>query len=124
MKLASPSFASCVLCAVAVSLTAGCAYASDPWYFQTDTHVGFVVPDKAQHFWGSWALAEKAGPVSALVVGVLWELYQDRKGDHICARDLLADGLGVLSAEFAPGRMAVVWDTETKTIFLRCTVGL
>jgi hypothetical protein len=102
----------------------------DPWYYQTDDRgLIFMVPDKAQHYWGSYALAEIAqdklgtipGAVTAFVLGFLWEV-KDSKTNLGTAnggvvgfsyRDLIADGLGVLSSTLANDRWAFYVDYST-----------
>jgi len=84
--------------------------ASDPWYFQSDRMgVSFWTPDKFQHFYGS-ALLTRAGstilpaksraygPALVFVSGLFYEIWQGSTGVGFSSRDLIADGLGVLSA--------------------------
>ena len=85
----------------------------DPWYFQSnDMGITFTVPDKVQHYYGSYLLTEaaksKIGPVKgALIVltaGFLWEVKDSyiRLGTDgtvgFSYRDLIADGLGIVSS--------------------------
>ncbi|KKL67805.1 hypothetical protein LCGC14_2131360, partial [marine sediment metagenome] len=55
----------------------------DPWYYQSnDRGLAFTVPDKAQHYWGSYVLSaisqkysgSKTGPLIAFALGYLWEV--------------------------------------------------
>lgn len=53
----------------------------DPWYYQDDDVVEFWIPDKIQHYWGSYALTEifskKCGKIpgalTTFTAGFLWE---------------------------------------------------
>jgi hypothetical protein len=89
---------------------------TDPWYFQTDTHAGFMIPDKAQHFWGSYLLSAEVDPWLSLAAGLAWEIYQDRKGDHVSERDLLANLLGVIGGRLPAGRLSVLWNKTEENI--------
>jgi hypothetical protein len=105
--------------ALSLALPFGCqveAGSFDPWYFQTDRDVRFLVPDKAQHFYGSQLLASRLGPASALLAGVAWELVEAASGGFVSGRDLAADALGVLASRLGPGRLVVVWRKEPAEI--------
>ena len=110
----------------------------DPWYFQTDTDVRFLIPDKAQHFYGSQLLSSKVGPVKAIACGVLWELLEARMGDFVSGRDLIADVLGVIASRLdnkvsalrttsrleGDLRLWIEWDKERGEIMLKLGVRL
>lgn len=95
----------------------------DPWYFQTDTDVRFLLPDKAQHFYGSQLLSSKVGPAKAIACGVLWELLEARMGDFVSGRDLIADVLGVVASRLN-NRLWIEWDNERGEIMLKLGVRL
>jgi hypothetical protein len=79
----------------------------DPWYFRNPSMgIQFMVPDKAQHYYGSAmltatsskVLGKDVGAVASLVAGFLWEIKDDHVGHGFSVRDLVADGLGVLTS--------------------------
>lgn len=114
------------LCLFAVSvLWFGLADAKnyDPWYYQNDRDYQFVVPDKAQHFYGSMLLADRVGPVLAMIAGVVWEVGEASLGDFISLRDLGADLAGIVASR-ASGRLWLGWDTVDKTIILHYSVAI
>ena len=104
----------------------------DPWYYQNDNHPTFWVPDKAQHYWGSYLLNttisqhvdKKVSTVATLALGFLWEVKDSQtslgKGKvGFSYRDLIADGLGVVSAVINTGstwKMYVDYSTVDETI--------
>jgi len=121
---------------ILIVLIAGNAYAfdppvNDPWYFQSDNMPTFWVPDKAQHYWGSYALSEVGqkyigeytGPAVAFTLGFLWEAGAEQVG--FSYRDLIADGIGVLSSLVNKNRMTKLWmdySTTDRTIFLYVSI--
>lgn len=107
----------------------------DPWYYQSnDRGLTFMVPDKAQHYWGSYALTEvfrpkmgrTFGAISAFALGFFWEVKDSKtklgtaNGGVVgfSYRDLIADGLGVLSSTLTNDRWVFFVDYSTleKTI--------
>ncbi len=58
----------------------------DPWYYQSNDRTVFWIPDKVQHYWGSYALNEVlegplgtfGGPTAAFALGVLWEIKDSK----------------------------------------------
>ena len=81
--------------------------ASDPWYYQSDDRgLAFMVPDKAQHYWGSRLLVAAldrlplpaksvTSPLLAFAAGLGYELWQESQGIGFSPRDLLANVLGI-----------------------------
>lgn len=73
-----------------------------------------MVPDKAQHYWGSYLLSEvsqkylgdKAGPLITFALGFFWEVKDSKTSlgtvdggvVGFSYKDLLADGVGILSS--------------------------
>ncbi|MBU0846412.1 hypothetical protein KKH23_04425, partial [Patescibacteria group bacterium] len=58
----------------------------DPWYYQSNEQgLMFLIPDKAQHYYGSYILGEVIttntnewiGPLVALGLGFVWEVKDD-----------------------------------------------
>lgn len=109
---------------LAMILATTAAAQSDPWYFQTDTDIRFLVPDKAEHFWGSYMITRAVGPVPAFLVGVAYESYQASQGGFFSERDVAANALGILSAIINPHSppLAVLWDKEQGVIILQTTI--
>lgn len=89
----------------------------DPWYYRDARDPLFIVPDKAQHFYGSAALAtvsqkiigKEAGTLLSVGAGLLWEINDNRTGAGFSWKDLTADCLGVLTARLAPKSPVVCW---------------
>lgn len=83
----------------------------DPWYYQTyERGLEFAVPDKAQHYWGSYGLSEVFGPYAALGLGILWEIKDDKlQGVGFSYKDLIADGLGVISSRINKDNKIRMW---------------
>lgn len=96
----------------------------DPWYFQTDSDYRFLIPDKAQHFYGSQLLSTELGVPVTLALGLAWELLEASQGDFVSGRDLAADALGAMAARFPAGRVSLLWNIERKEIWLRLAVPL
>ena len=112
----------------------------DPWYYQSNDHVAFWVPDKVQHYYGSFALSkiasDKLGPVKgslvAFALGFLWEV-KDAKTSlgtanggvvGFSTRDLIADGLGVLSAQLNTDRIRFYTDYSVTDEQLKFNVSV
>ena len=74
----------------------GCpdAEGAEPWYYQSDEDIEFQIPDKVQHYLGSYFLSEVTGPGYAIAAGVLWEVKQKLQGGEFGERDLFLDLLG------------------------------
>jgi len=86
----------------------------DPWYYQSnDRGLTFVVPDKAQHYYGSYVLSKayskmlgkELGAITAFASGFLWEIKDSKTSLGTAGgtvgfsyRDLIADGFGVISS--------------------------
>lgn len=113
----------------------------DAWYYQDDNRLTFMIPDKAQHYWGSYALSEigqkyfgnKIGPLTAFVLGYLWEVKDSRTSlgtmnDGVVGfsyKDLIADGVGVLSSLVNQSEDVRLWlnySTRDKEIILNMTI--
>lgn len=94
----------------------------DPWYYQSHGQgYLFLIPDKAQHFYGSAAVNECAkqlplpgirilGPVLSLTAGFMYEVYQDQKGIGFSERDMLADALGIAASQFSTEQLTIWLD--------------
>jgi len=80
----------------------------DPWLYQ-DSSLRFILPDKVQHFYGSYFLADRAGVVPALVAGLAKEFYDQGAGVGFSRRDLVADALGVLASQLNNRSGARLW---------------
>jgi len=108
----------------------------DPWYSQSYTQgLEFMVPDKAQHFYGSalvnefckrLPLPEKgvAGPTLSVTIGFMWEVYQEKNGIGFSERDLIADVLGVAASQISSEHV-VIWldySIQEKVIMLNFSV--
>ena len=100
------------------------AQSRDPWYFQTDSDYRFLLPDKAQHFYGSELLSTELGVPLALARGLAWEFLEASQGDFVSRRDLAADALGAMAAKLPAGRVSLLWNTERREVWLRVTVPL
>lgn len=109
----------------------------DPWYYQTDkAGLMFIVPDKIQHYWGSYGLNEIAsqrfgrfgGALTAFALGFAWEVRDTYKTIDpsskvlvgFSIRDLIADGLGVLSSQLSTEKVQFYADysTQDKNVML------
>ncbi len=108
----------------------------DPWYYQSnDRGFTFMIPDKVQHYYGSYLLTEitskylgnTLGSLAAFTCGFLWEVKDsetvlETKGVvGFSYRDLIADGLGVITSKINKNpnsRMFMTYDTLNKTIML------
>lgn len=109
----------------------------DPWYYQSDTRLAFFVPDKVQHFWGSYALSRLAaiengdifGALAVLTLGAAWEIKDDQvSGVGFSYRDLIADGLGVVGSLVNRRSRLKMWvcystDREQITVNISCLIG-
>lgn len=108
---------------------------NDPWYYQSN-EVGyqFMVPDKAQHYWGSAFLNEVGkrlplpqrritSPALALTIGFFYEVWQESRGIGFSPRDLIADALGVASSHLNSGTVSMWLDysVSQKTIMINLT---
>ena len=104
----------------------------DPWYYQSD-HQGlsFMIPDKAQHYWGSALLGfvgnqlplplrQVTVPFLALGAGYFWEVWQQDQGIGFSERDLVADAFGVLSSQINSEdfKMHMDYSLSEKTVTL------
>ena len=108
---------------------------SDPWYYQSDDRgLAFMVPDKAQHYWGSRLLAAAldrlplpartvTSPLLALAAGLGYELWQESKGIGFSPRDLLANALGIAGQRAGTLTTWVDYSTVEKTITFNVSVG-
>lgn len=113
----------------------------DPWYFQSDDlGIMFVVPDKIQHYWGSYALSELGtkhfgpilGALMAFTAGFAWEVRDtykmtDPTGQTVVGfstRDLIANGLGVLSSQLSTDDIQFYADYSMQTKQVMFNVSL
>jgi uncharacterized protein YfiM (DUF2279 family) len=110
----------------------------DPWYYQSNEQgYLFMVPDKAQHFYGSALLNEinrrlilrgddAAASLFTLTLGVMYEVYQDSQGIGFSKRDVVADVLGVAASQLSSKRVVLWLDYSTfeKVIMFKVTVRL
>ena len=79
---------------------------SDRWYYQSDKDYRFIVPDKAQHYYGSYFLTEISkqltgdvqSSIVVFVLGLSYEIDQSNKGIGFSPRDMIANCLGVISS--------------------------
>ena len=85
----------------------------------------YMIPDKAQHYYGSYLLSsvsqkylgDVVGPLTTFAVGFLWEVKDNKSklNGHpgiligFSTRDLIADGLGVLSSIVNKGSKVKMW---------------
>jgi len=109
----------------------------DPWYYQSNDKCSFWIPDKAQHYYGSYLLncinteylGKWKGSIATLTLGFLWEVKDSKtaldttNGGVIgfSYRDLIADGLGVLSSQINKRNDLKIWityNTEKEFIML------
>ena len=134
-----------LLSIVIVCLLTSSAFTFDPpscgdlWYYQDDNRPAFYIPDKAQHYWGSYALSvvgqkylgKKAGPLTAFALGFLWEVKDSKTSlgtDGVVGfsyKDLIADGVGVLSSLINQSKNVRLWlnySTRDKEIILNIRV--
>ena len=90
----------------------------DPWYYQSNNRgLTFMIPDKAQHYWGSYALSitgskymgDKVGTLTAAALGFLWEVKDDKEGNGFSYKDLIADYLGVVSSIVNKNKDIKLW---------------
>ncbi len=81
------------LVTLAVLMLANSANA-EPWYYQDSRTFEFQIPDKVQHYWGSYFLSRTTSPAKAFAAGALWELKQKLQGGEFGEKDLLMDFLG------------------------------
>jgi len=115
----------------------------DPWYCQDDNIPMQWVPDKAQHYWGSYALSAagqnylgtKAGVITSILLGYLWEVkdsktsFSTTNGGTVgfSYRDLIADGLGSISAWVNRNKNVKMWlhySTGDEAILFNVSVKL
>ena len=100
----------------------------DPWYYVNDAAYKFTVPDKFQHFYGSAILTEIIGPMPALTFGVIKEVHDDSDAlVGFSMKDIAADMLGVMSAQFARSEKVTLWldwDPGEETLVLHLGVRL
>lgn len=107
----------------------------DPWYYQSNEKLTFMVPDKAQHYYGSYVLSEicgkvlskKRGAYVAFIFGFLWEIRDSKTslGNGVVGfsyRDLIADGLGVISS--LVNNEKVVMYVDYSTIYKEITFNV
>lgn len=111
----------------------------DPWYYQSNNRgLAFMVPDKAQHYWGTRALAEVAklrmsgvaAATLALAAGFMWEVkdnYTPLGAGGLVGfswRDFVADILGAGGTLLDNETVTtwVQWSTKEKTITLNISV--
>lgn len=78
---------------------------AERWYYQDDNTLEFMIPDKAQHYWGSYFLSRQSTPVASLIAGVSWEFYQD----EFSIRDVIADSFGILSSQLNKSEHVRMW---------------
>lgn len=106
----------------------------DPWYYQSDDDINFWVPDKVQHFWGSYLLSEigqykigkVTGPLVAFACGFLWEVKDSKTSlgpgtVGFSYKDLIVDVLGVVSTRINKKdnwKMYISYSTTNKYIML------
>lgn len=109
--------------------------ASDPWYHQSNDKFGFMVPDKAQHYWGSRLLAAALDrlplpgklviyPLLAFAAGLGYEMWQEHRGIGLSVRDLAANVLGIAGQRAGPLLTWVEYSTTDKTITFNVSVRL
>lgn len=78
---------------------------AEPWYYQDDNVFEFMVPDKIQHYWGSYFISRQSTPIVSLIAGVSWEFYQD----EFSIRDVIADSFGILSEQVNKSDHVRMW---------------
>jgi len=92
---------------------------SDPWYYQSDSDWMFMVPDKAQHYYGSQLLVKMGlHPSAAFAAGLMYEIYQEDQGIGFSYRDLIADAFGVMAGAVNSEKFYLVMDYSTTQEFL------
>jgi len=92
----------------------------DPWYFQSDDEWRFMVPDKAQHYYGSQLLVEVGlHPSAAFAAGFMYEVYQDERGIGFSYKDLIADAFGVLAGSVNSEKFYLFMDYSTTDEILK-----
>lgn len=134
-----------LLSVIVVCLLTSNAFAFDPpscgdvWYYQDDSRLAFMIPDKVQHYWGSYALSvvgqkylgERVGPLTAFALGFLWEVKDSRTSLGTAGvvgfshKDLIAGGVGVLSSLVNRSESVRLWlnySTLNKEIILNITI--
>lgn len=96
---------------------------NDPWYYQTNLDYRFYVPDKAQHFYGSYFLAYLTSTKLSLICGLLKEIYDNQKGVGFSYRDIIANCLGILANKINKHRFKlwVPYDQQKHQIKLMLT---
>lgn len=91
---------------------------NDPWYYQSnDRGLTFMIPDKAQHYWGSYALSkvgskylgDKTGTLTAIALGFIWEVKDNKVGNGFSYKDLIADYLGVATSIVNKNKDIKLW---------------
>lgn len=108
----------------------------DPWYYQSNEQgYLFLVPDKAQHYYGSALLNEISkhlpfpgikvmGPVISFTAGFMYEAWQDQRGIGFSKRDLFADAMGIAASQLS-NKDVVLWlDYSTNEKVLTFNVAL
>ena len=116
----------------------------DPWYYQSNNQgLAFMVPDKAQHYWGSYGLntigqkylGNTVGSLTALTLGYLWEV-KDSKTSLGTAnggvvgfsyKDLIADYIGVASSLINKNSQVKMWldySTSDKEIMFNISIEI
>jgi hypothetical protein len=69
---------------------------SESWYY-ADNSFKFFVPDKAQHFYGSYYLCQTTSTEFAVASGVAYEFYQSQSGQFFSIKDMVANVLGCIA---------------------------
>ncbi len=86
----------------------------DPWYYQSDAEWKFMVPDKAQHYYGSQFLVEVGlHPTAALAAGLAYEIYQNETGVGFSYKDFIANSFGVLAGTINNEKFYLFMDYST-----------
>lgn len=67
---------------------------AEPWYYHDKDNLAFQIPDKVQHYWGSYLLSETTSPSRAFLAGFLWEVKQKFQGQEFGEKDMLLNFLG------------------------------
>ena len=99
-----------VLTLLLIILFSSTAMAYDPWYCRME-HSGVEMPDKAAHFYRSYA-ATKVGIDWKIMVlfNIAFELNDKRRGVGYSWKDNVADFLGIAGAKYP---IYVSWDDES-----------
>jgi len=118
-----------VLCLVALLLPSPAASFDlpdfDPWYYQSNDEWQFMVPDKAQHYYGSQLLVEGGmHPAAALAAGFMYEVYQNEIGVGFSYKDLIADAFGVLAGTVNSDKFYLFMDYSTRDEFVKLNAVL